>query len=42
VKLVGSSCPDERKNLVLNNGTIIPVGELVNLNEVMKDEEKKN
>ncbi|KAL4491479.1 hypothetical protein ABPG72_008135 [Tetrahymena utriculariae] len=36
VKLVGKSCPDEKKNLVLPNGTIVPIGQIIDYNENLK------
>ncbi|EAS02069.2 WGR domain protein (macronuclear) [Tetrahymena thermophila SB210] len=36
VKLVGKSCPDEKKNLVLPNGTIVPIGPIIDFNENLK------
>lgn len=36
IKLVGKECPDEKKNLILSNGTIVPIGPIVDFNEELK------
>ena len=33
VRLVGSNSPNEKRNLILQNGTIIPIGEIIDLNK---------
>jgi len=35
IKLVGNKCPNEKSNLMLLNGTIAPLGVIVDYNAVL-------